>query len=386
MRPPSANQLVFLVFIALFLVSAPLVVLYTAGYRWQPSQGVIRTGTLFVASVPDGAQIILNDVAVDERTPAVIKTLLPGEYRVRLEREDHLSWEKRLMVYENTTTFIDRVLLFADRAPELLIREPAEYAVWSPDGELVAWSQTQEGWSEVWISTLESPASRLVERVATATPPTLEWRTGNALAITIGNVTRAVNAQGVSVPIPDKDPTPVRLETATDSTDVFYNGTLLARLPKGAYTVEDTRGPYILLADRAHEKIFLLTSADRASPLLLEEDAVFFDWIRRDALVFATRYSMSMYEPARHSTTLITRIGEPMRGLMWHPYGGVVFYATDHDVRAIELDDRDGRRVTVLATFPSLDTFFVDPRGRTLYLVGHNGIDRGIFVRPITER
>src|SRR3989338_8433381 len=121
MRLPSVHQLVFLAFIALFLVSAPLVVLYTAGYRWQLSQGVTRTGTLFVASVPDGAQIILNDVAEDERTPAVIKTLLPGEYRVRLEREEHLPWEKRLMVYENTTTFIDRVLLFADRAPELLI-------------------------------------------------------------------------------------------------------------------------------------------------------------------------------------------------------------------------------------------------------------------------
>jgi len=214
----------------------------------------------------------------------------------------------------------------------------------------------------------------------------LEWRTGDVLAITIDNITRAVNAEGVSVPIPVSDPTAVRLQSGTDSVDVLFNGTLLARLPEGTYTIEDIRGPYILLADRAHEKIFLLTSADRSSPLLLEENAVFFDWIRQDALVFATRYAMSMYEPARHSTTLITRIGEPMRGLMWHPYGGSVFYATDHDVRAIELDDRDGRRVTVLATLPSLDTFFIDPRGRTLYLVGNDGIDRGIFIRPVTER
>ena len=385
MRTPSPNQLVFLVFFGLFFVTAPLVVLYTAGYRWQPSRGVLRTGTLFVSSVPDNATIFLNEEKMSDRTPAVIKTLLPGEYNVRLEREGHMAWEKTLPVHENTTTFIDRVLLFAKSAPRLLIREPVARATWSQDGKYVAWAQTQEGWSEVWISTLESPASRLVSRMASSATPELAWD-GDVLTITVGDNVRAVTVEGLEVVPPLPEPTPVELVPATSYTDVFYNGSFLARLPNGTYTIADTRGSYITLIDRAHDRLFLLTSADREAPLLLQEDAIFFDWVRRDALAFGTPYSISMYEPSKHTTTLVTRISEPLHALMWHPDGGYIFYATDHEVRAIELDDRDGRRVTSLASLPIIETFSMDPRGRTLYLVGNDGMDQGVFVREITER
>lgn len=385
MRAPSTNQLVFLVFLVLFFVTAPLVVLYTAGYRWQPSRGVLRTGTLFVSSVPDDATILLNNEGMNNRTPAVIKTLLPGDYVVRLEREGHLQWEKTLPVYENTTTFIDRVLLFAEAVPRLLIREPVAHAVWSQDGEHVAWAQTQEGWSEVWISTLESPASRLVSRVASSATPELAWAR-DLLTITVGDNVRTVTTEGLETATPPPEPTPVELVPAEMYTDVFYNGSLLARLPDGAYTVADTRGPYITLVDRAHDRLFLLTSADRKAPLLLEEDATFFDWIRQDALAFGTPYSISMYEPSKHRTTLVTRIGEPLHQLMWHPEGGYIFYATEREVRAIELDDRDGRRVTSLASMTTIESFTLDPRGRTLYIAGNDGIDQGVFVREITGR
>ena len=117
------QQLVFGLFILLFFVSAPLVVLYTAGYRWNPQQGVVRTGTLFVATTPKDSTIQINGNLYKDKSPAIIKTLRPANYNVRLDLTGHLPWEKKLEVREGETTFVDNVILFLDTGPQLVIRE-----------------------------------------------------------------------------------------------------------------------------------------------------------------------------------------------------------------------------------------------------------------------
>ena len=64
----------FYLYIGLFLLVAPLVVLYTAGYRLDVQRGrLVQIGALSVTSVPKGAQVFLVDAALSDRTPTLQK-------------------------------------------------------------------------------------------------------------------------------------------------------------------------------------------------------------------------------------------------------------------------------------------------------------------------
>ncbi|HBU27626.1 TPA: hypothetical protein DEB00_00740 [Candidatus Uhrbacteria bacterium] len=378
------QQIIFAIFIALFIISAPLVVLYTAGYRWSPHNGVVRTGTLFIASTPKDATVRLDGKLYKDNAPTIIKTLRPAEYLVELALPGHLPWEKTLGVREGETTFIDNVILFLDTNSQLVIKENMQTVAWSPTGNHVAWADHQAGWTEVWISTSAQPASRLVYRVERDEALKLTWVDPDTVEITHHKEHRYVSKDGQL--LSKRDESLVTFQQNTDSVDLLVNGTVLARLPFGTYRLLDERSPYLLVQDTTHNRISLLTTADTEQPLLLQEDALYVDWIRQDALAFATEFSISIYEPAIHQTTLITRISERIHNVVWHPNGGYLFYATATDLRAIELDDRNGRRVTNLVTMNHIYTFFAHPQGNILYFIGNDGIDTGLYQRLLFNK
>jgi len=103
----------------LFLATAPVVVLYTAGYRYNAKkQAIEKVGILFIRSRPEGATIWLNEEKRRERSPSRLRNLLPGTYTVTVGREGYVAWSKRLPVESERTTFAEGIVLFLDRASE----------------------------------------------------------------------------------------------------------------------------------------------------------------------------------------------------------------------------------------------------------------------------
>lgn len=384
MKKRWVRKLIYWIFIVLFLVTAPGVVLYTAGYRWNFSQGFLRTGTLFVASTPRNATILLDDKVEDEKTPTVVKTLMPTTYNIKLELKDHLTWDKELEIQEGETTFIENVLLFLELEPRLVLRDDMEWSAWSPSSRALAWAVNEAGWTEVWTSEIEKPASRLLHRAEYDKDSSIEWADNDTLEIFDGVDTVYVSIEGdlVEDPVPDTDAT---LVEADGMIEVLVGSKTIARLSDGNYSIMDERGPYILVFNEDTDSISLLNRYDENEPLLLQEDAMFAHWIREDALLFATNYEISMYEPSTHKTTLITRIGEKIHNAEWHPQGGYIFYTTSNELRAIELDERGGRRTTVLAELEGIQTFTINNRGNRAFLVADDGIDSGLFERQLYE-
>ncbi len=388
MRNLQVRRAIFYGFIIVFFVSAPTIVLFTAGIRWSFDQGITRTGTIFVASVPKDADIFLNDDRYDDTTPTVVKRQQPGTWGVRLELEDHLPWQKNLPVAEGTTTFIDNVILFLDTEPELLIAEGMQNVDWSPDRRSIAWADHQEGWTEIWISDIERPASSLVSRFTLNKDVELKWVDVDLLSVTNDDVETMVSKSGATIDPESDNSAQTEIKIVDSVAQIIDSSTenIIARLPFGAYTVVDERGPYIIVKDTLNNHIGLINRNDKNEPLLLLEDATSAEWIREDVLLFASPFSISIYEPSKHETTLITRISSEIRDPQWHPDGGYIFYATGNDLHVIELDDRDSRRDTVLAELNDISNFAVDERGRTLYIIGDDGIDQGLFRRPLYKR
>jgi PEGA domain len=113
--------------ILVFLILAPIVILYTAGFRYNSKkQRVEKVGIIFVRSRPSGADIYLDGKKRSETTPARLRNLLPGDYDVKISKNGYSDWEKTLPVGSELTTFAESVALFKNADPEEINSTPTK--------------------------------------------------------------------------------------------------------------------------------------------------------------------------------------------------------------------------------------------------------------------
>lgn len=148
-----------------FFVSAPLVVLYTAGYRLNFTHlSLVKTGLLSITTVPKGAAIYL-DGKIKASSPAVLENIMPGVHKIRLEKTDYLTWEKDLEIKEQETTFAPKVILFSDQMAVLEEQQIFLTAAFSPSGYRLAYVLDQSGWWEIWTKNFLNDEKKLLLRL-----------------------------------------------------------------------------------------------------------------------------------------------------------------------------------------------------------------------------
>ncbi|MFH1395747.1 MAG: PEGA domain-containing protein [Candidatus Omnitrophota bacterium] len=110
------RKIFFYIFVLIYIVFCPLMILYAMGYLYKPGaeQGVVKTGLIALASVPSGASIYMNESRYTKKTPAVIYNLLPGDYNIRVELDNYNQWDEKVPVEEEKATVLDKVILLPD--------------------------------------------------------------------------------------------------------------------------------------------------------------------------------------------------------------------------------------------------------------------------------
>jgi len=116
---------ILIVFIALFFVTAPIVFLYTAGYRWNEKKFRLeKVGIIFLRSRPSGADVYLNDKLRSENTPTRLRNLLPDAYTVKVTKPGYTTWSKKLQVESARATFAEGIIIWKEASPEKLTLAP----------------------------------------------------------------------------------------------------------------------------------------------------------------------------------------------------------------------------------------------------------------------
>ena len=102
-----------------FIVIATIVfILYGKGYRFGFDKGKIGlsgTGLLVAKSIPDGAQVFLNDNLTTATNNTI--NLSPKEYRVRIFKEGYFAWEKTIKIQKEVVSKAEALLF--PTAPKL---------------------------------------------------------------------------------------------------------------------------------------------------------------------------------------------------------------------------------------------------------------------------
>ena len=147
------RRILFLIFIAAFIIIAPLISLYAAGYKiklsWPININEIfqKTGMFVFDTKPEGAKIYINDKQrkqffkkyfskKDEnfiKTPAKIKNILPGEYNIKLELDGFWPWQKKLSIYPVQATIVKNICLFKKNLPVKILDLSTQNSFISPD-------------------------------------------------------------------------------------------------------------------------------------------------------------------------------------------------------------------------------------------------------------
>lgn len=111
------RTILFAVFTIIFLILAPTIVLYSQGYRmdWEKKK-ITQTGAFSFKALPPRADIFVNGKLIKKTNfflgSATTSTFLPGEYKVRIEKEGYYPWEKTLEITPRGVTEAKFIVLF----------------------------------------------------------------------------------------------------------------------------------------------------------------------------------------------------------------------------------------------------------------------------------
>lgn len=125
------RRCILIFFILFFTVTLPLILLYTAGYRYDFQRHRFTTVSLLVvSSMPTGAKIQINQRELKAKTPARVKNLLPNEYQLTISKENFQPWNKKLILEPKLATFTEKIILFYQQPPTKKILTSPEIIAW----------------------------------------------------------------------------------------------------------------------------------------------------------------------------------------------------------------------------------------------------------------
>ncbi|NMB47989.1 PEGA domain-containing protein [Candidatus Kuenenbacteria bacterium] len=119
------RRIIYVFFILIFLLAAPIIILRVSGYRFNfTKRDWQKTGMIFLETKPSEANVYLDGALVASKTPARLKDLAPNKYTLRIEKDGFQNWEKAIQVTEGQTKEIQYIRLFrSGQAPKLLVSE-----------------------------------------------------------------------------------------------------------------------------------------------------------------------------------------------------------------------------------------------------------------------
>jgi hypothetical protein len=378
------RRIVYIAFIIIFLIITPIIILYTAGYRYNfQKHRIQKTGILILKSNPAGASIYLNDELKKEKTQARIANLLPDDYNIKIEKENFYPWQKTLPVESRLTTFAENITLFEKNLPVEVVETNSELFDLSPDKIKIVYLDKKETGDEVWLLNFKNLKKTLIYRISKGSGEivNLEWSNDSQkILITLNSLGAAGQ---------DKY---VMLNTQTDEvliyqklSDFYFtfkgvpiNITDASRLPDLALSSGYSSAVAVLDKKTKNLQVITPTTAN----VLFETEAERAVWSAgAEKLLYTTDFEIWIYDFNTSKQTFISRYSQEIKQLDWVNENYIALLI-GNTIKIIELDERDQRNVVDIVTLDEIKNFFVDPTGQKIYFSGIVGNKKGVFELP----
>ena len=175
------RRIIFIIFLLLFIASIPLVLIYTAGYRYNIKKGGLeKTGAIIVNLKTKNAILYLNERAYQVKETLRIKNLLPDDYNVRISKSGYYDWQKKLTVESELTTFIRDLRLLKKGPPVKFFDLPTGIFYPSEDRNRLAYAHYDKAAAAYRFSVLniDDRKTREITKLPQS-PLAIEWSPDN---------------------------------------------------------------------------------------------------------------------------------------------------------------------------------------------------------------
>lgn len=426
----------------IFVITAPIVVLYTAGYRYNFSKNKVeKTGILMLASEPKDAQVFINGKNVEDKTPARIKNMMPGDYAIKMEKDGYYPWEKVLTIKSKLTTFAENVALFKKTLPMQIINGDIKSFSISNDGDKIAFYEkgavkifditsksikelyknssevTNISWSEndekILVAERLFPNFRIVNADGSETPflPKNIGYNFTEIVLDSGSANTAfgfilTGAQtGILHQIDMKDKK-VKASVAVGNSFIAEGDTIyttenaaknkylfkksfkdysvkeqIALMPFGNYKFFELKNDLLTILHKERGELVYINLKNSDENTILESGVKTAIFTKDNSkLIIKKDFEILVYDFAAKQKDLITRYGKEIKKAIWHPEGGYVFFNLDKTLEVTELDNRGGSRSQIsLTQFDEIRDFAVDSKSETIYFTGKINAQQGLF-------
>ncbi|MFH1423897.1 MAG: hypothetical protein ABIG29_03045 [Candidatus Nealsonbacteria bacterium] len=112
----KTRTILFAICVFLFSLTAPSVIFYSQGYRFDfETRKIVQTGGLYFKVTPRSAQVYLNGKLIETTSiftsSSLVENLLPKTYYVEIKKDGFNSWQKNMEVKERQVTEAKNITL-----------------------------------------------------------------------------------------------------------------------------------------------------------------------------------------------------------------------------------------------------------------------------------
>lgn len=426
-RPPLIRQVLPWLFVLVFFITAPLLIFYTSGYRYNLKKGLIeRNGTLIVDSVPTSGIVFLDDRATGDKTPVTLQNMVPGWHTLRVERSGYSSWQERVFIRSERVTFANHIRLWRQTAPSL---------VWSGNGgaftadalreQGLLLEKMNDGWGwRSWTTEGVDMSPSLLQGSSASSTPVIHWsadgqaaliqdtQTGNSWWFhrmngreTAELLTRGKYHWSGNDLIGNTDKSTIRVTSdrlrfestphkssfveesqglalqSTSSSDrlILVDDSFLTRkfaLPRGNWSFGEILRPFILFHDREHWLAVQLKFGQPYAETVYGDYPRFAPRAEPPRALFLNGNELWLWTLGE-TPTLVWRQSSPLVQVAWHRSSDAIFVADQRHVFALNIDEGTNQTEIPLATFDQIHDMTLI--GRSIYIVGARDQRVGIW-------
>ena len=370
-------------------------------------------------------------------TPVKIKNLAPGEYDVKISKQGYWDWQKKLIIKSGESTYIEDITLFKQDSPIVLIRGKYKYQNISYNKEyIISFTNNQYG-----IINLNNNTTKIFSINASTSlaqifnNSKIQWSVDNK-KILINNIILDAKTGKIennlkkeigdniknikwaddnnSILYLDKNNlnkynlaskrSEVIIKNAAINDFYYFNGAIyiikrnhlsvnlikinpkekkgnnILNLPFSDYSFLARDNNYLNIYDEAHEILYIINPNSSFNPLRETLSNIkLINWINNEKLLYANKHEIWIYDLNSRKNTLLTRISQEIKGIIWHPSNNYAIYNTPNSIYSIELDNREKYNIIKLITLDTIQNIELDKNGDNLYFYSKINSQEGIY-------
>lgn len=155
----------------LFLISAPLIILYSQGYRIDSeNKKIVKTGGVYLKIIPKGAMVSIDE-KIKRKTDFLsggifIGNLIPKKYFLKIEKVGYQFWKKELEIIEEKVIEAKNIFLIPHNLKfEFLERDVNQFFFSPNEKSVILKKEILNKEQKTWILTIYDTETKIKSRL-----------------------------------------------------------------------------------------------------------------------------------------------------------------------------------------------------------------------------